>query len=96
MSKKLDTRTALSSLDDGRTTGSHAQALVAVLTGDPEGEAAKPLDLARWKSVNPLADWIRIDMKDAPRPSDGTWLRRQLSELMDRRHMQPAQLVLLG
>ncbi len=96
MSKKLDTWTALSSLDDRRTTGSRAQALVAVVTGNPDGEAGEPVDLARWKRVNPLADWIRIDMKDAPRSSDGAWLRRQLSELTDRRHMQPGQLVLLG
>ena len=60
MSKKPDTRTAPSApFDDRPTSGSRAQALVAVLTGDPDGEPAKPLDLARWKSVNPLADWIR-------------------------------------
>lgn len=97
MSKKPDTRTAPSApFDDRPTSGSRAQALVAVLTGDPDGEPAKPLDLARWKSVNPLADWIRIDMREAPPSSNGAWLRGQLSELLDRRHMQPAQMVLLG
>ncbi len=96
MSKKLDTGTALSSLDDRRTTGSRAQALVAVVTGGADEETGGPVDLVRWRRVNPLADWIRIDMREAPRSSDGAWLRRQLSELTDRRHMQPGQLVLLG
>ncbi|MGL5168343.1 MAG: hypothetical protein ACRC9K_20860 [Afipia sp.] len=96
MSKKLDTGTALSSLDDRRTTGSRAQALVAVVTGGADEETGGPVDLVRWRRVNPLADWIRIDMREAPRSSDGAWLRRQLSELTDHRHMQPGQLVLLG
>lgn len=98
MSRKPDTKPDLSaSFDDRRTTGSRAaQALVAVVTGDPDGETGGPIDLARWKRVSPLADWIWIDMREAPPSSDGAWLRRKLSELTDRRRMQPGQLVLLG
>jgi pimeloyl-ACP methyl ester carboxylesterase len=96
MNRKLDTRMVFPSLDDCHTTGSRAQALVAVVTGDPNEEPRESINLAQWKLVNPLADWVRVDMRGAPLSSDGAWLRQQLSELTDRRHMQSGQLVLLG
>ena len=72
-----------------------AQALVAVLIDGETPAASASTALARWKLVNPLANWSVLDMRQAP-PEPGEWLQRMLSELLARKHMQSGQLVLLG
>jgi hypothetical protein len=101
MSKHLirrhpDTTPVLPAAPVRRATGAAAQALVAVVIDGKAPETHASTDLAHWKLVNPLADWIVIDIAEAPRPERGTWLQRKLSELLDRKRMQFGQLVLLG
>jgi hypothetical protein len=95
-SKSTESRPGLSASDArGGPNGYAPQALVAVLIDaqpltDPQNE------LAHWRLTNPLADWINIDVREMPRSSDVVWLQRELSEPLERRHMQFSQLVLLG
>jgi len=73
-----------------------AMALVAMVIDGATSTDGLRSELAQWKLVNPLADWIAIDMRAAPPAPEGAWLRRTLSELIESRHMQFGQLVLLG
>lgn len=71
-------------------------ALVAVLMDGSQPVANPPGDFMQWKRTDPLTDWIRIDMQEAPYSRDGAWLQRKLSDLLARKQMQFGHLVLVG
>lgn len=72
------------------------QVLVAVVGHGRSAEIPAFAGLASWKRMIPLADWMSVDLRHAPQSLDRDWVERTLVSALDRRHIRPGKLVLLG
>lgn len=72
------------------------QALVAFVRNAAEPDADAVNHRALREQVAPLADWVEVDISTAPTSQRQSWLRRELSSALGRKHMHLGQLVMLG
>ncbi len=72
------------------------QALVAFVRNAAELDADAVNHRALREQVAPLADWVEVDISTAPASQRQSWLRRELSSALGRKHMHFDQLVVLG
>jgi hypothetical protein len=71
-----------------------AQAVVAVLTEDIPIDSASSADLARWKRLNPSAEWLSVKLPSGPmKPECGN---RRLQETVRRLRVRSDRLVIVG
>jgi hypothetical protein len=72
------------------------QALVAFVRNSTELDADPVNHLALREQVAPLADWVEVDISTGLASQRQSWLQRELSIALGRKHMRFDQLVMLG